>query len=178
MAPLPLTVTALAFVSLCAVSDIRTRRIPNALTASGMLAGLAVNSLSRGAPGFFDSLTGLVLSGLVLLAPFALGGIGGGDVKMMAGVGAIVGARLGITGLAVGMVLGGVVMVVHLARQGRLREKLAATWAMFAVAAAMQSADPLRAPAKDEGAIALPYSVPLGIGTLAALLFAESQRFF
>ena len=119
---MPLTMTALGFVSLCAVSDVRTRRIPNALTASGMLAGLAVNTLSRGAPGFFDSLTGLVLSGVVLLAPFALGGIGGGDVKMMAAVGAIVGARLGLTGLAVGIVLGGVVMVVHLARQGRLRE--------------------------------------------------------
>ena len=178
MAPLPLTTTALVFVTLCAVSDVRTRRIPNTLTASGMLAGLAVNTLYGGAAGFFDSLNGLVLSGLVLLAPFALGGIGGGDVKMMAGVGAIVGTRLGLTGLAIGMVLGGVIMVVHLARRGRLREKLAATWAMFAIAAASQSVDPLKAPASDEGAIALPYSVPLGIGTLTAVIFAGYLRCF
>jgi len=59
---------------------------------------------------------------------------------------------------------------VHLARQGRLREKLLATAVMIGGAAAEGSLEPLTLSADAPGAVSLPYSVPLGLGTLAALM--------
>jgi prepilin peptidase CpaA len=105
----------------------------------------------------------------VLLLPFALGGIGGGDVKMMGALGALVGARLALWGLALGMILGGAFMVVHLCWIGRFREKLRATGSMFWGAAVTGSLTPLRATSEGPDAVTLPYSVPLGLGSLAVL---------
>ena len=167
--PSLITATVVAFVALCVVTDMRTRRIPNAISGPAMLLGLLLNTAHMGTAGLLDSLTGLGVTIGVLLWPFAMGGIGGGDVKMMGAVGSLLGPRLALMGLAAGVILGGAAMVWHLARQGRLSEKVMATATMFQAAALTRSLDPLRVSAADQGAIALPYSVPLGLGTLAAL---------
>jgi len=164
--------TAVAFVALCVTIDVRTRRIPNAVSGTAMLLGITLNTAHEGAAGLLDSVAGLGLTTGALLWPFAMGGLGGGDVKMMAAIGALLGPRLAFMGLGAGMILGGAIMFWHLARRGRLREKLMATATMFRVAALTRSLDPLRVSAADQGAVALPYSVPLGLGTLAALTWA------
>src|SRR5262249_56054418 len=87
---------------------------------AGIAAGVALNGLCFGPRGLGASLAGCVLVGGLLLAPFAAGGIGGGDAKMMAALGALLGPRLGVASLLVGMILGGIVMAVHLARRGQL----------------------------------------------------------
>src|SRR5213593_647391 len=149
-----LTVAAVViFVALCVIADVRTRRIPNAISGSAMILGITLNTAFLGTAGLLDSLAGLGITVGVLLWPFAMGGIGGGDVKMMGAIGALLGPRLALMGLGAGVILGGAVMVWHLARQGRLREKVMGTATMF------------------QAAVALPYSVPLGVGTLAALAF-------
>src|SRR6185369_8965151 len=114
----------LVFVGVCVVSDVRTLRIPNKVTGPAIAAGLALNAWLAGWPGLLSSLSGLTLAIVVLLVPFALGGIGAGDVKMMGAVGAFLGPKLAMQGLFVGIVLGGVFAIVHLLRQARLREKL------------------------------------------------------
>jgi|SRR5581483_10757773 len=168
--PVPISASALAFVTLCMLSDVRTRRIPNAMCAPGMALGVALNAAYFGVSGLVGSVAGLIAIVAVLLAPFALGGIGGGDVKMMGAVGALLGVQRGIAALAIGLVLGGAVMMIHLARRGRLREKLEAVGTMVSAAVVVGSVDPLRVSAADQHAVALPYSVPLGVGTLAALM--------
>ena len=173
MMPFPVAMTVLLFAALCVVSDVRTRRIPNALSASGMLAGVVLNGSYAGIGGLETSILGVVVLISLLLAPFAMGGIGGGDVKMMGAIGALVGARLGFAALAVGMILGGGIMLVHLARVGRLREKLGSTGRMFSLALLMRSTEPLKAPGRAPDAISLPYSVPLALGTLAAVVASQ-----
>ena len=163
--------TVVIFVALCVIAGVRTRRIPNAISGSAMLLGITLNTAYMGTAGLLDSLAGLGVTVGVLLWPFAMGGIGGGDVKMMGAIGALLGPRLSLMGLGAGVILGGAAMVWHLARQGRLREKLMGTATMFQAAAMTRSLDPLRVSAADQGAVALPYSVPLGLGTLAALAF-------
>ena len=170
LVPAPLFATALAFVTLCMASDLRTRRIPNAITGPAILAGATLNVLYGGGAGLTASLAGLGLAIGVLLAPFAAGGIGGGDVKMMGAVGALLGPHRTLVSLATGLVLGGLVMAVHLARQGRLREKLLAMAVMIGGAATECSLQPLKISADTPGAVSLPYSVPLGLGTLTALV--------
>jgi prepilin peptidase CpaA len=116
--------TTLLFVGTCVAIDVRTLRIPNALTGPAMLAGFALNAWGYGWSGAQASLAGFALAIALLLAPFAAGGIGAGDVKMMGAVGALVGPRLVLSSLVVGLALGGLFAVVHLARRARLREKL------------------------------------------------------
>jgi prepilin peptidase CpaA len=161
----------------CIIVDVLTRRIPNVLSGPAILAGLALNALYFGGDGFLAGLAGCAGAIAILLVPFALGGVGAGDVKMMGAVGAFLGPRLALMALVIGMLLGGVVMAVHLARQGRLREKLGATATMLGGALMMGSLAPLQKSAADPGAIALPYSVPLGLGTIAAVAMSEALRF-
>jgi prepilin peptidase CpaA len=92
---------------------------------------------------------------------------------MMAAVGAFLGPRLAIFGLVTGMAFGGVVMTIHLIRIGRLREKLASLKNMILALVLTRSVTALRISAEEPGAISLPYSIPLGLGT-AAVVFATA----
>jgi len=167
--PVPITGTVVAFILACWIVDVRSSRIPNSLSGSVLVAGVLLNSLLRGWPGAVSSVAGVAVAIAILLAPFAFGGIGGGDVKMMAAIGALLGPVLALVSLAAGMVLGGVIMVLHLVRLGRLREKLARLHAMLVGAFLTRSSAPLEVSAADPDAVALPYSVPLGLGTLVTL---------
>jgi len=67
-------------------------------------------------------------------------------------------------------VCGGLIAVAYLVRLGRLREKLVATWRMVTGSFLTHSWTPLKMPAGAVDVVTLPYSVPLGLGTVAALL--------
>ena len=173
--PLPIIVAVVVFTGLCMFIDLRTRRIPNVVSVSGMLAGVFSNSWYFGAPGLLTSLTGVVAAVTILLCPFLLGGVGGGDVKMMGAQGALLGPHLVLAGLGLGMLFGGVIMVMHLARRGLLREKTYALHAMITSALLARSLVPLKVSAADRGAVRLPYSVPLGLGTVVAMALAVTR---
>ena len=172
--PLSIIASTVVFTGVCIALDVRTRRIPNAITGPAILLGAALNLFHGGLYGLACALAGLLFTVVILLGPFALGGIGGGDVKMMGAVGALLGPRLAFLGLGLGMILGGAIMILHLGRLGRLGQKLRATAAMFSAAAVTGSLAPLRASAEHPDAIALPYSVPLGLGTLAVLFLGQA----
>ena len=107
------------------VVDIRTRRIPNELTAT--MAGIGVGLSAAGVSGIsvWASMLGFVV-GLVLMMPgHVLGATGAGDVKLMAAVGAIVGPALVVSAFLFTAVAGGVLAVVVAARRRRLSATLA-----------------------------------------------------
>ena len=110
------------------------------------------------------------LCAALLAGPFLLGGVGGGDLKMMAAFGALNGPTIGLLGLAAGFALGGVFAVVHLARIGRLGEQLGATGRSLSRAVGEGSVGPTRLSDEAPDAVALPYSLPLGAGALAVLV--------
>ena len=167
MMPEPMVAALLVLVALCVGVDLRARRIPNLISGLGMLLGLVSNTLYFGAEGLMASVGGLLLMVALLLLPFALGGLGGGDVKMMGAIGAFLGPRAACAALLLGMVFGGVVMAVHLARRGRLRHTVMTVGTMATASLLGASLEPLRVSTARPGAIALPYSVPLGLGTIA-----------
>src|SRR5262249_35258860 len=86
MTPAPVTVTTLVFAALCIACDVRRRRIPNLLSGLGMAVGIVLNGLYFGSDGLLGSMSGLLVAVVVLLPPFAMGGLGGGDVKMMGAI--------------------------------------------------------------------------------------------
>jgi prepilin peptidase CpaA len=72
------------------VEDLRRRRVPNWLTAAGLVGGLGCAAWG-GWHGLGTAAAG-TLVGFLILLPFNLfGGMGGGDVKLMAAYGALLG---------------------------------------------------------------------------------------
>jgi prepilin peptidase CpaA len=67
-----------------AVSDVRTRRIPNALTGVLAALGVVLAGISRGLPGAAIALATLAVMLAVGTFVFARGWFGGGDVKLLA----------------------------------------------------------------------------------------------
>src|SRR5208282_4840033 len=73
------------------ILDWRYRRIPNWLTVSGAVAGVAVNTILYRWPGLKAALLGMAL-GLGLLLPFVLvRSLGAGDWKLAGALGACLG---------------------------------------------------------------------------------------
>ena len=73
------------------MKDVRGQRIPNWLTYSGLLAALVVRAGLGGWTGLKGGLAGMLFAGGIFFLLFFIGGMGGGDVKLMAAVGAWVG---------------------------------------------------------------------------------------
>jgi prepilin peptidase CpaA len=109
------------------VVDIRTRRIPNELTAT--MAGIGVGFAAAGISGV--SLGAAVLGfglGLALMLPgHLLGATGAGDVKLMAAVGTLLGPGLVVSAFLFTAVAGGVLAVIVAVRRQRLGQTLAGT---------------------------------------------------
>ena len=82
---------SLLCASIGSVHDVRERRVPNAVTGPAILAGLTLHAISSGWSGLGDSaLAGLIAGGIFLIF-FLAGGMGAGDVKLMAAVGCFAG---------------------------------------------------------------------------------------
>jgi len=110
-----LKLTLAATVSIAAITvDIRHRQIPNALSVALLLIGIFPAGLTRGWAGLADVLLGAALGFAVFLVPYLLGGMGGGDVKLMAGFGALTGARGVLPALLLVAVAGATTSVLFL----------------------------------------------------------------
>jgi prepilin peptidase CpaA len=84
-------VIAVTIALVASASDLRFRRIPNALTFGGAIAALVFAAFTHGISGVGSSLIAWLMATAVWLPIYALGGMGAGDVKLMAAVGAWLG---------------------------------------------------------------------------------------
>jgi len=108
--------------------DLRAHRIPNYLTLGGALAGLGFRTGCGGLPGLLGGLAGLGLGFALLLLPYLQGGMGAGDVKALAALGAWLGYPL-IIYLFVSMGLaGGVMALAALGWRGVLGVRIRQGW--------------------------------------------------
>ena len=104
-----------------AVCDVRSARIPNWLTYSSLAAALALRLVASGWAGLKGGLVGVLVAGGIFLVLFLMGAMGGGDLKLMASVGAWVGSGQVVTMLLAAAFAGGFLALVHVAfgRRGR-----------------------------------------------------------
>ena len=106
-----LLVCALIFAVIGSVGDVCCRRIPNLLTYYGFLGALLVRLLTLGWPGLKDGVIASLAGSGVLFVLFLLGGMGAGDVKLMAAVAAW-GGSTRVVNLLFGTAVAGGVMAV------------------------------------------------------------------
>jgi len=119
-----LNIMLVVVVLIAAVTDLRSRRIPNLLTIPALIVALGMRAFVGG--DFF--LDGLAAAGITLalaLPVFALGGVGGGDVKLLTAVGAFLGFERLWGALFVTLLVGAALAIVSVLRQGKAGETVA-----------------------------------------------------
>lgn len=120
--PLIPFVPLLAMLAWAAVADWRTRLIRNWLTVSLMLGGLMQSFGPAATVTPADAALGWLVGFALLFFPFAVGALGGGDVKLLAGIGAWVGPLAVFQIFCAEAVIGLIIVLAQAAAAGKLRQ--------------------------------------------------------
>jgi prepilin peptidase CpaA len=131
----PFDFAAVALTAIAALYDLRTGHIPNWLTFGSLLAAIGAQALVgavHGGPaglgnGVADALFGMIVCAAVPAIVFVRGGMGGGDVKLFAALGALCAARNGLLAESYSFVIALLLAPASLAYQGKLLRTIANT---------------------------------------------------
>lgn len=158
-----------------AVSDVRERRIPNWLTYSGLAAGLGVRAVGGSWHGLGDAAGGLLVGGGAFLLLYLLGGMGAGDVKLMAAVSAWAGLKQSAPLLIATALAGGVLAVVYMVFYRRIGGTLvnAGTLLRYHVTSGIKPHPELNL--QSNATLRMPYGVAIAAGAL--YLFLSTTTF-
>lgn len=158
-------------VTTAAAQDLRRRRIPNWLTFGAWLLALPVQCAMHGAVSGLFEWSGGWLAGLGLLLPlYLMRGMAAGDVKLMAAVGAWLGAPMAVQIALVAFVIGGVWALVQTLAAGQWVPLLRNLRLMLASAGQIRpQRDGTGDPAALRSVGSIPYGVAIAIGTVGVL---------
>ena len=152
-----------------AVIDGWKLKVPNWLTFPMIVAGWGYGLASAGLPGLGWSLVGTAVGLGLLLPAYAIGGMGAGDVKLLAGVGAWLGGTVTFFAFCVAAVVGGVIAVAMvLIRRGFRRHRAQFTVILTEILF-IRDPNKLSAIAAERKSrmLLLPYGIPIAIGAIA-----------
>ena len=163
------TIAVVVVVTAASVCDFNSRRIPNALTLGAAAIAVSMHVLLNGWSGLLLAVSGWA-AGFVLFAPlYAVRGIGAGDVKLLAAIGAWLGPVGALwTGLY-GAVAGGILALVVALFRGytmaamRNIGTILRLWSVIGV----RPVEGLTL--ADKSSVRLPYAFPLAVGAMVTL---------
>lgn len=151
------------------VTDASTRRIPNVLTGTAIVFGIFGHALLPGGHGIMAALVGFAVGLAVFFPFFALGGMGGGDVKLMAALGTWLGWQPIVWTALYAAVAGGILALGVGFAHGYLRQAFSNIGGLV-VFWATQGIRPVAALTLEHGnGPRLPYAIPIFVGLVAAL---------
>jgi prepilin peptidase CpaA len=151
-----------------AVIDGWKLKVPNWITFPMIASGWIASTAMFGWAGLGWSLVGTAV-GLALLIPaYAIGGMGAGDVKLLAGVGAWVGATHTFWAFLVSAIAGGVIALGMVIYRRSWRHHYSQFWMIFSEILVVRDATRLAATAAERKStmLLLPYGIPIAIGTI------------
>ncbi len=169
---LPIRVTLSAVVAVAAITDLRSRRIPNWLTLPAIPVGVTAQAVFG--DGLWAGLAGFGAALAAFFVLFALGAMGAGDVKLFAAVGAFVGIRHLLAVFVLIGLAGGVAAVFVALRAGALGKTLRNTGAIaLSLLAGRWEELRRRSDMNQPASLRLPYGAAIAAGTLLYLWFAQ-----
>jgi prepilin peptidase CpaA len=169
--PQPSALALTVLVLVAAAYDLKFRRIPNWLTLAGVAAGIGMNTYLRSLAGLKTALLGLALAAAVYLVFYLLRAMGGGDLKLMAAVGAFAGPSAWLVIFVVTALLGGAAALVLIAVHGRFRKTSANVLTVFRQLLRLEA--PYKAApeldVREKQAMSLPHGAVIAAGTILTL---------
>jgi prepilin peptidase CpaA len=165
-------IALIGVTGISAITDLYSRRIPNAVVVAGFIAGLGLNSWLNGWSGLAQAAMGFGLAVLIYVPLFLLRAMGGGDVKLMATAGAILGPQAWFTLFILASIAGGVIAL------GMVLARNALGSAFFNVMHIAKELAYFRAPYKSQPdldisspqSLSMPHGVAIAIGAAALLV--------
>lgn len=152
---------------LACITDVREQRIPNALTLTSAAAGLLLHFGLQGWSGLLSSAIGGLVAGLLFAVFYAVGGMGAGDVKLIAAVGCLTGLPSIALLIIATVISGGFFAIVLAIRHGYTRQMFRNV-AELTMHHAQRGAQPHSTlNLMNEQTIRIPYAVPIAVGCLA-----------
>jgi len=161
--------------TVAAVIDLKSRKIPNWLTFSVAAAGLAGSFYLFGWDGALASAKGWLAGMAVFLLPFLLGGMGGGDVKMMGAVGALKGTVFVLEVALLVALYGGLMalaLIIWKKRTATLK-RFGSGFKLFALTRGKVGKEFMLPPEEEDGKkerLYVPYGVAIFLGIITAYL--------
>lgn len=124
-------IAAIVLAIVAAIWDLKSRRIPNVLTFGAALAAIVAHGSVEGLSGAGWSAAGWLVGVAFFLPFFALGGMGAGDVKLLAALGAWLGPGATVWVALYSLIAGGVLGLVVALGYGYLTQAFANILWMF-----------------------------------------------
>ena len=167
-------ILVLLLVIPAAIFDLRQRRVPNWITLPGVAIAVALNTFLYERPGLWMSLKGLGLAFVIYFALYLLRGMGAGDVKLMAAVGAALGPANWLGVLFLTALLGGLTAIAIVASRGRVRKTVQNLY--FIILSLVHRQAPFEGnpelDVKNPKAVRLPHAVAIALGVFGFLFAA------
>jgi prepilin peptidase CpaA len=171
MEPIPKEVIWLvSFVLIeAAIIDGRSLRVPNWLTYHFLIGGLVFAFAKGGCPLLLFSFTGAVVGLISLLPLYSIGGMGAGDVKLMAGLGAWLGPWLTAGVFVSSAIVGALLAVAMIVYSGAIWRHLAMLQTIVQEVLSIRNPVVLaqRAAERKPAMLLLPYAIPIAAGSIA-----------
>jgi prepilin peptidase CpaA len=154
-----------------AVIDGLKLKVPNWITFPMIASGWAYSAVLSPFPGWeglFLSLIGTAVGLAVLLPAYAVGGMGAGDVKLMAGVGAWMWGTVTLYAFAVSALVGGVIAVGMVLSKGTWGKHKNQFWSIINEILTVKDPEKLAeiAAERKPRMFLLPYGIPIAIGSI------------
>lgn len=154
----------------CLYTDIRYKKIYNVVTFPAIVVAIISNIYLNGYSGGISSFKGLFLGIALLFIPFAMGGIGAGDVKLLGVVGAFKGLEFVFTTFLAMAVIGGLISLGMMIRSKnfiiRLKGILLTILSFLRIIPKTQVLDNI----ESSTALTFPYGIAITAGTVIAYL--------
>jgi prepilin peptidase CpaA len=151
-----------------AVIDGFELKVPNWVTFPFILSGWVYSTLAFGWEGLGWSLLGTVIGLGLLLPAYAIGGMGAGDVKLLAGVGAWVYGTHTVYAFAISAIVGALLAVTMVLVRRAWKHHSAQFMVILNEILVIRNPDRLAAIAaqRKPSMLLLPYGIPIAIGTI------------
>jgi prepilin peptidase CpaA len=165
----PSQAAVLILGGIACVCDLRTRRIPNLLTLGGAALGFAYSLWVWGPAGLVSSLGGWAVGGALFLPMFLLGGMGAGDVKLAASIGAWVGPLMALFVALYSAIAGGVMALAVALATGYFRRAVGNVWLLLAHWRVVGVRPFPELMLETSQGPRLPFALPIAAGAIAAM---------
>ncbi len=162
-----------AILIIAAVIDGWKLKVPNWLTFPLVFAGWAAGLYCGGLNGLLASVAGTAVGLGLLLPAYAIGGMGAGDVKLMGGIGAWIGATAIFYAFCVSAVAGGLIAVAMVVIRRRWHHHVLQFFQIVDEILVIRDPEILSAMAakRKSTMMLLPYGIPIALGTIAYFIW-------
>lgn len=164
-----ITIMIATALLIATITDLRSQKIYNWLTFPLMFSGLLAHTVFGGLDGLGLSAGGFALGLGVMIVPFFMGMMGAGDVKLMTGIGAWLGASATLTAFLITCIAGGFYAIIVLFKyRDHMKNIFANIWNSFLMIVTTQKFE-YTPVASEEALPRLCYGVAIAIGTVTAM---------